>query len=86
MIANGICNVVGYYQRLWCHPIEKRGKRHMPLQADVDNKVTVIIKTASRDEKTGRISYETFESFNVVDETPQQVAAKCKSPWMKKLA
>jgi len=38
-----------------------------------DNKIIVTVKTASRDAKTGKVKYATFESFDVYDAKPEQV-------------
>ena len=45
----------------------------MRLAKPNDNKVVVTIKTASRDEKSGKITYETVESLDVYEAKPEQV-------------
>jgi len=53
---------------------EKRRIKEMRLEQD-DNKpkVQVIIKIAKRN-ADGRITYETYDSFNVIETTPEEVA------------
>ena len=52
----------------------KERKTKVRVEAETGNKVQVITKAAVRDAKTGRFKYETVDSFNVIDATPEEVA------------
>lgn len=54
--------------------VKERRTKPMRIEAETANKVQVITKSAVRDAKTGRIKYETVDSFNIVDATPDEVA------------
>lgn len=50
----------------------------MRLVQENDSKITVRVVTASRDPKTGRMGYVTFDSFDVAEAKPEEVYAACK--------
>jgi hypothetical protein len=54
------------------------------LITETDNKVQVRIVEASRDAKTGKMKYETFDSFDVADAKPDDVFATCKEAIIRK--
>ena len=51
---------------------ERRVKTVRVGQQEV-NKIQVTVKTAKRDAKDGKIKYETIETFDVFEATPQEV-------------
>jgi hypothetical protein len=61
---------------LWL--VRERRKKPVRLVQDDANLVTVRIITATRDPKTNRITYATFDSFGVAEAKPEEVFATCK--------
>lgn len=49
----------------------------MQLEQPTGTKVTVLVRTATRD-KDGKLTYETAGSFNVVGGTAEQALALCR--------
>jgi hypothetical protein len=54
------------------------------LITENDNKVQVRIVSASRDPKTSKMKYETFDSFDVAEAEPKDVFAACKEAVIRK--
>jgi hypothetical protein len=52
--------------------VKERRQKPVRMEADVSDKVQIVIKTAKRN-KEGKIEYETQESFNILDATPAEV-------------
>lgn len=52
--------------------VKERRQKPVRLESEVSNKIVVIVKTAKRN-KDNRIEYETVESFNVLEATPEEV-------------
>jgi hypothetical protein len=94
MIATGICNVVGCYQRLQCNPLRRKSVR---LESQEESRVIVTVKAAKRDDRKtvveetvdgkkkeiankmfGKIVYETIESIDVYEAPGEQVVAAVK--------
>ena len=50
----------------------------MRLVPDVADKVTIRVVTSSRDAKTGRVSYVTFDSLDVIEAKPEEIFATVK--------
>jgi hypothetical protein len=66
----------GKYERRDYRPIRfvrERSYKKMRLAKPDDNKHIVIVKKASRDEKTGKIKYVTVESFDVFESNDKEV-------------
>src|SRR5208282_430735 len=55
-----------------------RERRKMRLVPDSSDKITIRVVTSSRDQKTNRVTYETFDSIDVVDAKPEDVFATVK--------
>jgi hypothetical protein len=53
--------------------LPKKEKRDMRIGSKNDNRVIVTVKTATRDNKTGKITYETFDSLDVFEAGPEEV-------------
>lgn len=45
---------------------------------DSANKVSVIVRTATRDPKSNRVTYQVFDSFDVGNAKPEEVYAAAK--------
>jgi hypothetical protein len=60
--------------------VGRKYERRKPVHVieDVANKVTVLIRTATRDPKTDRVKYEVFDSFDVGGAKPEEVFAAAK--------
>jgi hypothetical protein len=67
-----ICTV----QQLWF--VRERRTKPVRLVPDVADKVTIRVVTSSRDAKTGRVSYVTFDSLDVIEAKPEEIFAVCK--------
>ena len=50
----------------------------MHIIEDAANKVSVIVRVATRDPKTNRVTYEVFDSFDVGSAKPEEVYAAAK--------
>jgi hypothetical protein len=91
MIANGVCKVVGCYQRLQFNPLRRKPMR---LESQEESRVIVTVKAAKRDDRKtvveetvdgkkkevpnkmyGKIVYETVESIDVYEAPGEQVVA-----------
>ena len=53
----------------------ERRKKVRLEQDDNKPKIQVIVKQANRDAKTGKIVYQTLDSFNVIETTGSEVVA-----------
>jgi hypothetical protein len=53
-------------------------RKHVHVIEDAANKVTVIVRLATRDPKTNKVTYEVFDSFDVGGATPETVFAAAK--------
>jgi len=67
---------------LWL--VRERRKKTVRLVTENDNKVQVRVVSASRDPKTQKMVYETFDSFDVVEGKPDEVFAVCKEAIIRK--
>jgi hypothetical protein len=63
--------------------VKERRQKPVRIEADVSEKVQVVIKTAKRN-KDGKIEYETIESFNVLEATGIEVTNVVKKALTEK--
>jgi hypothetical protein len=70
---------------LWLGRFRERRKNVRLEQDDNKPKVAVVIKVAQRDTKTGKIIYATFDSFNVIETTPDEVASVINKAFGRKV-
>jgi hypothetical protein len=64
------------YRRI---PNQTRRIEDMRLTSADESKIVVLVKTAKRDAKTGKMVYGTEESFNVFDAKPEEVIGVVKA-------
>ena len=62
---------------LWIGRFRER-RKNVRLVPDSSDKITIRVVTSSRDQKTNRVTYETFDSIDVVDARPEEVFATVK--------
>lgn len=53
-------------------------RKHVHVIEDTANKVSVLVRIATRDPKTQRVKYELFDSFDVGGAKPEEVYAAAK--------
>jgi hypothetical protein len=58
--------------------IIRERKKHVHVIEDTANKVSVLVRVASRDAKTGKVAYQLFDSFDVGGASPEAVFAAAK--------
>ena len=58
----------------------------MRLVPDVGEKITVKVIIPSRDPKTNRVTYETFDTLDVTDAKPEEVYACIKEAILRQPA
>jgi hypothetical protein len=63
---------------LWRGNFGERRKKPVRLVPEVGEKITVKFIIPSRDAKTGRVAYTTFDSLDVTDAKPEEVFSVCK--------
>ena len=63
-------------ETLWyltCAESFRHRRKTVKIETDVSDKIQVIVKEATRDPKTKKITYTTYDSFNVVDADAEEV-------------
>ena len=58
--------------------VRQKRRNNVHVIEDTANKVSVIVRLASRDAKTGKVTYQVFDSFDVGGAQPEQVFAAAK--------